>query len=69
MPPSLPSVPVVLANGLRVTPVQGNVDMLGGAGGNIAMQVGSEGVLLVDSGSAERADAAIATLAPAQSGR
>jgi len=62
MPPSLPSVPVVLANGMRVTPVQGNVYMLGGAGGNIAMQVGSDGALLVDSGRADRADAAIATL-------
>jgi cyclase len=62
MPPSLPSVPVVLANGMRVTPVQGNVYMLGGAGGNIALQVGSDGALLVDSGRADRADAAIATL-------
>jgi hypothetical protein len=40
MPPSLPSVPVVLANSMRVTPVQGNVYMLGGAGGDIALQVG-----------------------------
>lgn len=62
MPPFLPSVPVVLANGMRITPVQGSLYMLGGAGGNIAMQVGSEGVLLVDSGSADRADAVIATL-------
>ena len=31
-----------------VLPVQGNVYMLVGAGGNMAMQVGKEGVLLVD---------------------
>jgi hypothetical protein len=37
--------------------------MLGGAGGNIALQVGSDGALLVDSGRADRADAAIATAA------
>ena len=32
MPPSLLSVPLVLANGIRVTPVQGNVYVLGGTG-------------------------------------
>jgi glyoxylase-like metal-dependent hydrolase (beta-lactamase superfamily II) len=62
MPPSLPRVPVVLTNGMRVTPVQRNVYMLGGAGGNIALQVGSDSVLLVDSRRSDRADATIATL-------
>ena len=47
---------------MRVTPVQGHVYMLAGAGGNIALQAGSDGVLLVDSGTADRADAVIATL-------
>src|SRR3990172_1700533 len=33
---------------LDVLPVQGNVYMLVGAGGNITLQVGKEGVLIVD---------------------
>jgi cyclase len=33
---------------VHVLPVQGNVYMLVGAGGNITMQVGKEGVLVVD---------------------
>jgi glyoxylase-like metal-dependent hydrolase (beta-lactamase superfamily II) len=36
---------------IDVLPVQGNVHLIAGAGGNIAVQVGEEGVLLVDSGS------------------
>jgi glyoxylase-like metal-dependent hydrolase (beta-lactamase superfamily II) len=35
---------------LEVLPVQGNVYVLVGAGGNIAVQTGKEGVLLVDTG-------------------
>ncbi|MGH9592489.1 MAG: MBL fold metallo-hydrolase [Bryobacteraceae bacterium] len=34
---------------IHVLPVQGNVYMLSGAGGNMAVQVGKDGVLLVDS--------------------
>ena len=36
---------------IEVLPVQGNVYMLAGAGGNIAVQIGDDGVLLVDTGS------------------
>ena len=35
---------------LELLPVQGNIHMLAGAGGNITVQVGKDGVLLVDSG-------------------
>lgn len=42
--------------GLHVLPVQGNVYMLVGAGGNIAMSVGQDGILLVDSGREDMAD-------------
>lgn len=35
---------------LELLPVQGNVHMLAGAGGNITVQVGKDGILLVDSG-------------------
>ena len=38
--------------GLELLPVQGNISMLAGAGGNITVQTGRDGVLLVDSGSA-----------------
>jgi glyoxylase-like metal-dependent hydrolase (beta-lactamase superfamily II) len=40
---------------IQVLPVQGNVYMLAGTGGNIAAQVGSDGVLLVDTMSAPMA--------------
>src|SRR4029077_15500142 len=33
---------------IQVLPVQGNVYLLAGAGGNITLQVGKEGVLMVD---------------------
>src|SRR6266699_7005877 len=33
---------------IKVLPVQGNVYMVAGAGGNITLQVGKEGVLMVD---------------------
>src|SRR5262249_57940783 len=50
---------------VHVLPVQGNVYMLVGAGGNITLQVGSDGVLVVDTQYAplsEKILAAIRTL-------
>ncbi len=47
---------------LSMYPVQGNVYMLAGAGGNITVQVGKEGVLLVDSGLAPMAAKVMAEL-------
>jgi cyclase len=41
---------------IRVIPVQGNVYLLAGAGDNMAVQVGDDGVLLVDSGSGNVTD-------------
>ena len=38
------------SSGIELLPVQGNISMLAGAGGNITVQVGKDGVLLVDSG-------------------
>jgi glyoxylase-like metal-dependent hydrolase (beta-lactamase superfamily II) len=35
---------------IEVLPVQGNVHLIAGAGGNITVQIGDDGVLLVDSG-------------------
>lgn len=36
------------AGAVRLLPVQGNVSMLAGAGGNVTVQAGKDGVLLVD---------------------
>ncbi len=41
---------------IHILPVQGNVYMLVGAGGNITVQVGDDGVLLVDAGLAGTSD-------------
>lgn len=48
--------------GIFVLPVQGNVYMLAGAGGNITASVGRDGVLLVDTGSAEMSDQVLETI-------
>jgi len=41
---------------IEVLHVQGNVSMLAGAGGNITVQTGNDGTLLVDSGSASMSE-------------
>jgi len=41
---------------VHVVPVQGNVYMLVGAGGNIAVQIGDEGVLVADTGTAQMSE-------------
>src|SRR4051812_36608058 len=59
------AAPAAADTELHILHVQGNVHMLVGAGGNIAVQVGDDGVLLVDTGlaaNAERVVAAIRTL-------
>jgi cyclase len=47
---------------VHVLPVQGHVYMLVGAGGNITVQVGDDGVLLVDAGLAGTSDKVIAAI-------
>ena len=47
---------------VHVLPVQGNVYMLVGAGGNISVQAGDDGVLLVDSGTASMSDKVLAAI-------
>ena len=49
--PGLAQVELSTDPDLHILPVQGNVYMLVGAGANIAMSVGPDGILLVDSGS------------------
>ena len=55
------------ASPIEVEQIRPNFYVIGGAGGNILVQTGPEGVILVDSGSGARADevlAAIAKLTP-----
>jgi cyclase len=47
---------------IHIVPVQGHVFMLVGAGANIAVQVGDDGVLLVDTGAAQMSDKVVAAV-------
>ncbi len=47
---------------IEVLHVQGNVSMLAGAGGNITVQLGNEGIFLVDTGSAAMSQKVMDTL-------
>jgi glyoxylase-like metal-dependent hydrolase (beta-lactamase superfamily II) len=47
---------------VHILPVQGNIYMLAGAGGNITAQVGDDGVLLVDTGVAPMSDKVLAAV-------
>ena len=47
---------------LEIVPVRGNVYMLAGAGGNITLSVGHDGVLMVDAGTAQMSDRVIAAI-------
>ena len=49
--PAVPAAQRADQNAVRVLPVRGNIYMIAGAGANITAQIGSDGVLLVDSGS------------------
>ena len=51
-----------LAQELEILPVQSNIYMLVGAGSNITAQVGRDGVILVDAGSADRIESVIAAV-------
>lgn len=51
-----------VSNDLEVVQLRPNFYVIAGAGGNILMQLGPEGVILVDSGSGEMADKVLATI-------
>ncbi len=44
------------ANAVEIVPVRGHIYMLAGAGGNITVSIGPDGVLLVDSGLQKMSD-------------
>ena len=47
---------------LEIVPVRGHIYLLAGAGGNITLSIGPDGVLMVDSGLAQNADRALAAI-------
>ena len=57
-----PRLATVPAGELQVLPVQGNVHVLIGAGGNITVQAGNDGVLMVDTGTANMSQKVIAAM-------
>jgi cyclase len=54
---------------VEALPVQGNVYMIAGAGGNITVQVAQQGVLMVDTGVASMSDKVIAAVQSLAKGR
>jgi glyoxylase-like metal-dependent hydrolase (beta-lactamase superfamily II) len=54
--------PIPVRGTIQVIPVQGNIYMLTGAGSNIAVSIGPEGAILVDSGAEQMADEVVATV-------
>jgi len=54
--------PVDAAAAVKVFPVQGNVSMLAGPGGNVTVQVGADGPLVVDTPAATAAQAVFAAI-------
>jgi glyoxylase-like metal-dependent hydrolase (beta-lactamase superfamily II) len=50
------------ADGIEVVQIRPNFYVIAGAGGNIVMQLGPEGAILVDSGSTNAADAVLAAI-------
>src|SRR5271169_5514697 len=67
---SLAQPPQINPNNVQLTmaPVQGNVYLLMGDGGNITVQVGKDGVMLVDTGFAPLAPKAMAEIRKLSSG-
>ena len=47
---------------IRIEPIRGHMYLVAGAGGNIVVSIGPDGVLLVDSGFSQNADKVIAAL-------
>src|SRR5262245_8102530 len=57
-----PAAPDATAGGLEVLQVRPNFYMIAGAGGNIGVQVGDDGAVVVDAGSAPMAAAALSEI-------
>ena len=64
-----PGTPQVTSGSLDVVQVRPNFYMIAGAGGNIAVQVGPAGIILVDTGSALSSDDVLAAVQRLANGR
>ena len=61
------TIPGLNPNGpIKVFPVRGNIYVLMGGGANITLSVGLDGVLMVDSGSADKSDQVLAAIRTVQ---
>jgi cyclase len=60
--PSLPETRAAAAGDLEVLQLRPNFFMIAGAGAHIAVQIGDDGVVVVDSGSAASANAVVAAI-------
>src|SRR6516164_744684 len=61
--PARPAAPANAApSDIKIFHVQGNIYMLYGAGANVAVQIGDEGVVVVDTGSATNRDKVLAAI-------
>jgi glyoxylase-like metal-dependent hydrolase (beta-lactamase superfamily II) len=60
--PAAPPATAASPPGIHLLPVRGNVYMLLGAGGNITISVGRDGVLMVDAGRAQMTDQVLAAI-------
>jgi glyoxylase-like metal-dependent hydrolase (beta-lactamase superfamily II) len=60
--PLAPPPPPLVVDGVEILPVQGQVYMLAGAGANVVVQIGDEGVLVVDSGAPGQTERVLAAL-------
>ena len=60
--PVTAATPAPSVEGVQVFPVQGNVFLAVGAGGNVAVQVGDDGVLVVDTGRDQTGDDLLAAI-------
>lgn len=54
---------------VELLPVQGNVSMVAGAGGNITVQAGRDGIVLVDTGLATMSDKVLQLIRPLSKGQ
>jgi glyoxylase-like metal-dependent hydrolase (beta-lactamase superfamily II) len=61
-PPPAAAPAAAASTGIKSIQVQGNVWMLVGAGANVAVQIGNDGVLVVDTGRAPLAEQLLATI-------
>ena len=53
---------IVKVDGIEILHVQKNIYMLAGAGANVTVQIGDEGVLLVDAGSSDHTEGVVAAI-------